>query len=94
MVIVMIFHCIIGINAIIAQFPVNQFRFIGWYNVAVGIAVIVTQVLIFKGEGKCKRNSKHNTTTTNRSAEKILHHEKSSTSKLFSLSVSPTFITR
>ena len=82
-----------GINVIIAQFPINQFRSIGWYNVALGIAVIFTQVLIFKGEGKCKRNSKHDTGTTNRSAEKALQHEKSSTSKLFSISVSPKFIT-
>ena len=45
----------IGVAVIFAQFPINQFRSIAWFNVAIGIATIFIQILMFKGEKKCSR---------------------------------------
>ena len=46
---------LLGVAVIFAQFPINQFRSIAWYNVAVGLAVMVTQLLIFRGESSCNK---------------------------------------
>ena len=40
----------LGAAAVLAQFNIDQFRSIAWFNVAFGVAFIVLQVAIFKGE--------------------------------------------
>jgi len=46
--------CSLGTATIFALFPyVDQFRAIGWFNVAYGVAAIILQVLLFHGEIKC-----------------------------------------
>ncbi len=40
-----------------AQYPIDQFRAIAWYNVAMGTSLLVLQLFLFRGEGSCKRPS-------------------------------------
>ena len=44
-----------GVAVIFAQFPINQFRSIAWYNAVAGIAIIAVQLLIFRGESDCTK---------------------------------------
>ena len=44
-----------GVAAIFAQFDIDPFRSIAWYNAAAGMALIVLQFLLFHGESKCKK---------------------------------------
>ena len=44
-----------GVATIFAQFDIDQFRSIAWYNAAAGMALIVLQFVIFRGESKCKK---------------------------------------
>lgn len=37
-----------------AQFQIDQFRSIAWYNVAFGVAFILLQLVLFHGESTCK----------------------------------------
>ncbi len=41
-----------------AQFKVDQFRSIAWYNVALGVAAMVLQLAMFHGESSFKKVSK------------------------------------
>ena len=43
-------HLFIGAAIMFAQFDINQFRAIVWFNVAAGVAFIVLQLLMFHGE--------------------------------------------
>lgn len=43
-----------GVAVIFAQFPINQFRSIAWYNAVLGLVIIVTQIFVFRGESSCK----------------------------------------
>lgn len=38
-----------------AQFQIDQFRSIAWYNVALGVALIVLLFVIFHGESNCNK---------------------------------------
>ena len=42
-----------GVAVILAQFHVNHFRSIAWYNVILGILYILLQIAIFRGESTC-----------------------------------------
>ena len=42
-----------GFAAIIAQFHINHFRSVAWYNVVIGIGYIFLQLAMFRGESKC-----------------------------------------
>lgn len=44
-----------GIAAVFAQFAIDQFRSIAWYNVAIGVALIILQLIIFHGESNCNK---------------------------------------
>ena len=44
-----------GIAAVFAQFKIDQFRSIAWYNVAIGVALIILQFTIFHGESNCNK---------------------------------------
>ena len=44
-----------GIAAVFAQFKIDQFRSIAWYNVAIGVALIILQLTIFHGESNCNK---------------------------------------
>ena len=44
-----------GITTVFAQFNINQFRAIAWFNVAVGLAYIVLQLVMFHGEGSFRK---------------------------------------
>ena len=45
-----------GVAVIFAQFEsVDQFRAIGWYNVAYGVALLFLLLFIFRGESSCKK---------------------------------------
>lgn len=50
----------VGTAALIAQFDVDQFRSVAWFNVAFGIAFTVLQVIMFSDEsyncGMLKKN--------------------------------------
>ena len=37
----------------LANFDVNQFTSIGWFNVAYGLTLIALQLVMFHGESKC-----------------------------------------
>lgn len=81
---------------IFAQFPINQFRSIAWYNVAVGLVVIVTQVLIFRGESSCEKLTKCSTVCKQKkmkSKTKSTNSEKSTSDKILSTSVSNNYNT-
>ena len=54
----------IGVTVVFAQFPVNQFHCIGWFNAVMGMTVIFIQILMFKGEMKWTRQSKDGTCST------------------------------
>jgi len=41
-----------GVAAILAQFPIDHFRSIGWYNVILGVLYILLQFVMFHGESK------------------------------------------
>lgn len=49
----MYFYTSTGVAAILAQFNINQFRSIAWYNVALGVVFVMLEFLIFHGERKC-----------------------------------------
>lgn len=38
-----------------AQFEIDQFRSIAWFNVAFGMAFIILEVVIFRGESNFKK---------------------------------------
>ena len=42
-----------GAVVILAQFHINHFRSIAWYNVIIGIGYILLQIIMFRGESKC-----------------------------------------
>ena len=42
-----------GVVVILAQFHINHFRSIAWYNVILGIGYIILQIIMFQGESKC-----------------------------------------
>ena len=42
-----------GAVVILAQFHINHFRSIAWYNVIIGIGYILLQIIMFQGESKC-----------------------------------------
>ena len=51
-------HCVInftGTAAVVAQFPIGQFRMIGWTNAGVGVAAMLLQVAIFHEKSRCKK---------------------------------------
>ena len=85
------FLLIIGATVIFAQLPIDQFRSVGWFNVVVGMATILTQMLVFKGEMKCniKLYPKIGSYCSNKSI-KTSKPKKHSTSKAFTLIVSST----
>ena len=43
-----------GVAAIIAQFRINHFRSVAWYNVVIGIGYIFLQLAMFRGESRCE----------------------------------------
>ena len=47
-----------GVATIFAQFDIDQFRSIAWYNVAAGVALIILQLVIFHGESSCHHKVK------------------------------------
>ena len=46
-----------GFPIILANFDVDHFRTVGWFNVAVGVALIVLGVVMFHGEYKCSHSA-------------------------------------
>ena len=45
---------------LITLIDIDQFRSIAWFNLALGLAFIVLQLLLFRGESDCKKcNVKH-----------------------------------
>ena len=48
-----LFYTSIGVAAILSQFNISHFRAIAWYNVALGVAFVVLELLMFHGESKC-----------------------------------------
>ena len=42
-----------GATIILAQFHINHFRSIAWYNVILGICYVFLQIVMFQGESKC-----------------------------------------
>ena len=42
-----------GFAAIIAQFHINHFRSVAWYNVIIGVGYIFLQLAMFRGESRC-----------------------------------------
>ncbi len=47
---------ITGAAVIFAQFQsINQFRVIGWYNAAWGVALLILLVVMFRGESGCSK---------------------------------------
>ena len=44
-----------GVAAVFAQFKIDQFRSIAWYNVALGVALIILLFVIFHGESNCNK---------------------------------------
>jgi hypothetical protein len=45
----------LGAAAVLAQFKIDQFRSIAWFNVAFGVAFIILEVIIFRGESNFKK---------------------------------------
>lgn len=43
-----------GAAALFAQFQIDQFRSIAWYNTVFGVLFIVLQIILFHGESTCK----------------------------------------
>ena len=74
---------------VFAQFPINQFRCIGWFNAVMGMTIILIHMLMFKGEMKCNRHNKHRTCSTCKIV-KISFTEKHFPSKVLSIAVSST----
>ena len=48
----------VGAAVIFAQFHINQFRAIAWFNVAAGVALIALQVALFHGDSSCNKFGK------------------------------------
>ncbi len=42
-----------GAAVIFAQFPIDQFRAIAWYNVVMGTVLLLLQLVLFRGEADC-----------------------------------------
>ena len=42
-----------GFAAIIAQFHINHFRSVAWYNIIIGVGYIFLQLAMFRGESRC-----------------------------------------
>ena len=42
-----------GVAAILAQFPIDHFRSMGWYNVILGVLYVLLLFAMFHGERKC-----------------------------------------
>ena len=40
---------------LITLIDVDQFRSIAWFNLALGLAFIILQLLLFRGESDCKK---------------------------------------
>ena len=40
---------------IFSQFDISQFRSIAWFNAAAGLAFVVLQLVMFRGESKCRK---------------------------------------
>ena len=79
----------LGVAVIFAQFSINQFRSIAWYNVAVGLAVIVTQLLIFRGESSCHKPTNCSWKSSKaKQKPKLASPKKSKLSRMTSISVS------
>ena len=52
------------LTAIAGQFPeVNQFRWVGWFNTALGMAAVVILVALFHGEYKSHNNNRSKSVT-------------------------------
>ena len=50
-----------GFTALIAQFHVDHFRSVAWFNVGLGVGYIFLQLATFHGETKCHcRNLRQN----------------------------------
>ena len=75
---------------IFAQFPINQFRSIAWYNAAVGVGIIVTQMFLFRGESSCDKLTNNCSSKKNKARHKpkATTPEKSKSSKIITVSVS------
>ena len=84
-----LFSVIAGVAVIFAQFPINQFRSIAWYNAVVGVGIIVTQIIIFRGESSCNKLSNCSWKRSKaRHKSKTTSPEKSKLSKAITVSVS------
>ena len=46
-----------GAAVVFAQYPIDQFRSIAWYNMGFGVALLIMQVIIFRGESSFKKIS-------------------------------------
>ena len=73
---------------IFAQLPINQFSSIAWFNVAMGMAAIISQILGFRGEMKCNQYRNYTLSTKSRRIKKISHDGKNISSKLLPVTVS------
>ena len=59
----MIFTLFIGVSALVAQFPdVDQFRWVGYFNVVLGILAAFFIIILFHGEYKCNAKMNNNET--------------------------------
>lgn len=57
-----------GVSALVAQFPsVDQFRWVGWFNMALGVMSLFLLVILFHGEWKspCMTKAKKKKDSTN-----------------------------
>ena len=43
-----------GAAVIFAQFPIDQFRAIAWYNIVMGTVLLLLQLVLFRGEAGCR----------------------------------------
>ena len=50
-----------GAAVVVAQFPIRQFRMIGWTNASVGVAALLIQVVIFHEQSWCEKVVRPNT---------------------------------
>ena len=78
----------VGATVIFAQFTINQFRSIAWFNAAMGVVIILIQILMFKGEMRCNRYAKQSCCRTCTIVKEISLSEERSSSTRFSLVVS------
>lgn len=46
-----------GFPILLANFDVHHFRVVGWFNAAVGVTLILLEVMMFHGEYKCSHSA-------------------------------------